>query len=157
MKIPSKYTSGTLQARIKQAADALHYQPNLMARGLKGGGSRLLGMLVADIRNPFSVAIVHGVEVAAPSHARHEKHPTLDGSEVHTVLAMRNKVPGLKDMMDEPASASAAWLRAMAACTQEQGTALVVKISPSPMRLPLVALAQRVRLRGDWDIGAHVG
>ena len=60
--------SPALQARIKQAADALHYQPNLMARGLKGGGSRLLGMLVADIRNPFSVAIVHGVEVAARKH-----------------------------------------------------------------------------------------
>ena len=89
----------------------------------------------------------HGVEVAAPSHARHEKHPTLDGSEVHTVLAMRNKVPGLKDIMDEPASASAAWLRAMAACTQEQGTALVVKISPSPMRLPLVALLAKQNTR----------
>ena len=90
---------------------------------------------------------VHGVEVAAPAHARHEKHPTLDGSEVHKVLAMRDKVPGLKDMMDEPASASAAWLGAMAACTQEQGTALVVKISPSPMRLPLVALLAKQNTR----------
>ncbi|WP_249976470.1 substrate-binding domain-containing protein [Vreelandella olivaria] len=57
--------SATLQARIGQAAHTLGYQPNLMARGLKGGGSRLLGMLVADIRNPFSVAIVHGVELSA--------------------------------------------------------------------------------------------
>lgn len=54
-----------LQTRIAEAADTLGYQPNLMARGLKGGGSRLLGMLVADIRNPFSVAVVHGVEQAA--------------------------------------------------------------------------------------------
>ena len=89
----------------------------------------------------------HGVEVAAPAHAQHEKHPTLDGSEVHKVLAMRNKVPGLKDMMDEPASASAAWLGAMAACTQEQGTALMLKISPSPMRLPLVALLAKQNTR----------
>ena len=35
-----------------------------MARGLKGGRSKLVGMLVADIRNPFSVAITHGVEQA---------------------------------------------------------------------------------------------
>ena len=35
-----------------------------MARGFKGGRSKLLGMLVADIRNPFSVAITHGVEQA---------------------------------------------------------------------------------------------
>lgn len=57
-----------LQMRIAEAADALGYQPNLMARGLKGGGSRLLGILVADIRNPFSVAVVHGIEHAARAH-----------------------------------------------------------------------------------------
>ncbi len=56
--------SPSLQARIAHAAGALGYQPNQMARGLKGGRSKLLGMLVADIRNPFSVAITHGVEQA---------------------------------------------------------------------------------------------
>ncbi|EHJ91214.1 LacI family DNA-binding transcriptional regulator [Vreelandella boliviensis] len=56
--------SPSLQAQIAQAADTLGYQPNLMARGLKGGRSKLIGMLVADIRNPFSVAITHGVEQA---------------------------------------------------------------------------------------------
>ncbi|MBE0401961.1 MULTISPECIES: LacI family DNA-binding transcriptional regulator [Halomonas] len=58
----------SLQARIANAATTLGYQPNLMARGLKGGGSRLLGVLVADIRNPFSVAVVHGIEQAARTH-----------------------------------------------------------------------------------------
>ncbi|MGO1396293.1 MAG: LacI family DNA-binding transcriptional regulator [Halomonas sp.] len=56
--------SPALQARIAQAAHSLGYQPNQMARGLKGGRSKLVGMLVADIRNPFSVAITHGVEQA---------------------------------------------------------------------------------------------
>ncbi|WNL40227.1 substrate-binding domain-containing protein [Halomonas sp. PAMB 3232] len=57
--------SPALKARIDTAARTLGYQPNLMARGLKGGGTQLLGMLVADIRNPFSVAAVHAVEQAA--------------------------------------------------------------------------------------------
>lgn len=56
--------SPALQARIAHAASTLGYQPNQMARGLKGGRSTLIGMLVADIRNPFSVAITHGVEQA---------------------------------------------------------------------------------------------
>lgn len=56
--------SPTLQARIAHAASTLGYQPNQMARGLKGGRSMLIGMLVADIRNPFSVAITHGIEQA---------------------------------------------------------------------------------------------
>lgn len=51
-----------LQWRIASAAERLGYRPNQMARGLKGGHSRLVGMLVADIRNPFSVAVMHGVE-----------------------------------------------------------------------------------------------
>ncbi|MGP9565854.1 LacI family DNA-binding transcriptional regulator [Halomonas sp. AOP25-F1-15] len=60
--------SPSLQARIAEAAERLGYQPNQMARGLKGGHSKLIGMLVADIRNPFSVAITHGVEQACRQH-----------------------------------------------------------------------------------------
>lgn len=60
--------SSSLQARIAEAAERLGYQPNQMARGLKGGHSKLIGMLVADIRNPFSVAITHGVEQACRQH-----------------------------------------------------------------------------------------
>lgn len=56
--------SPALQRRIGEAACELGYRPNQMARGLKGGRSRLLGMLVADIRNPYSVAVMHGVEQA---------------------------------------------------------------------------------------------
>lgn len=54
--------SPRLQLRIATAAELLGFRPNQMARGLKGGRSRLIGMLVADIRNPFSVAVMHGVE-----------------------------------------------------------------------------------------------
>ncbi|WP_163558953.1 LacI family DNA-binding transcriptional regulator [Halomonas sp. NO4] len=56
--------SRELQGRIAAAARRLGYRPNQMARGLKGGRSRLIGMLVADIRNPYSVAVMHGVEQA---------------------------------------------------------------------------------------------
>ncbi|AXY41557.1 LacI family DNA-binding transcriptional regulator [Halomonas sp. JS92-SW72] len=40
---------GELQQRIAEAARHLGYQPNKLARSLKGGGSRLIGMLVADL------------------------------------------------------------------------------------------------------------
>jgi LacI family kdg operon repressor len=39
-----------------------------MARGLKRGRTRLIGMLVADILNPYSVAVMHGVETACREH-----------------------------------------------------------------------------------------
>lgn len=60
--------SRDMQRRIATSAKRLGYRPNQMARGLKGGHSRLVGMLVADIRNPFSVAVMHGVEQVCRKH-----------------------------------------------------------------------------------------
>ncbi len=54
--------------RIEQAISELGYRPNQMARGLKRGRTRLIGMLVADIRNPYSIAVMHGVETACRQH-----------------------------------------------------------------------------------------
>ncbi|MDH0745049.1 LacI family DNA-binding transcriptional regulator [Pseudomonas sp. GD03842] len=60
--------SEAIAQRIEQAIDTLGYRPNQMARGLKRGRTRLIGMLVADIRNPYSIAVMHGVETACRKH-----------------------------------------------------------------------------------------
>jgi len=54
--------------RIEAAIANLGYRPNQMARGLKRGRTRLIGMLMADIRNPYSIAVMHGVETACRQH-----------------------------------------------------------------------------------------
>ncbi len=56
--------SQAIAQRIEHAIETLGYRPNQMARGLKRGRTRLIGMLVADIRNPYSIAVMHGVETA---------------------------------------------------------------------------------------------
>jgi LacI family transcriptional regulator, kdg operon repressor len=56
--------SPELRARIESAIKRLDYQPNQMARGLKRGRNRLIGMLVADLTNPYSVEVLQGVEAA---------------------------------------------------------------------------------------------
>lgn len=48
--------------RIENAIKELDYRPNQMARGLKGNRSNLIGMVMADITNPFSTAILRGAE-----------------------------------------------------------------------------------------------
>ena len=60
--------SDAIALRIEQAINELGYRPNQMARGLKRGRTRLIGMLVADIRNPYSIAVMHGVETACRQH-----------------------------------------------------------------------------------------
>ncbi|CAB3724447.1 HTH-type transcriptional regulator KdgR [Paraburkholderia sediminicola] len=56
--------SPELRARIEAAIERLNYQPNQMARGLKRGRNRLIGMLLADLTNPYSVEVLQGVEAA---------------------------------------------------------------------------------------------
>ncbi|WP_431699971.1 LacI family DNA-binding transcriptional regulator [Pseudomonas sp. BR20] len=60
--------SDAIALRIEQSIEQLGYRPNQMARGLKRGRTRLIGMLVADIRNPYSIAVMHGVETACRRH-----------------------------------------------------------------------------------------
>lgn len=48
--------------RIEEAISTLGYRPNQMAQGLKRNKSCLIGMVMADISNPFSTAILRGAE-----------------------------------------------------------------------------------------------
>ncbi|WP_211473968.1 LacI family DNA-binding transcriptional regulator [Collimonas humicola] len=56
--------SDALRLRIQQAISTLGFRPNQMARGLKRGRTRMVGMVVADISNPYSVEVMRGVEAA---------------------------------------------------------------------------------------------
>ncbi|WP_454737792.1 LacI family DNA-binding transcriptional regulator [Cupriavidus necator] len=56
--------SADVEARVATAIRALGYSPSPMAQGLKRGKSRLIGLVVADVSNSFSVAVLRGVEKA---------------------------------------------------------------------------------------------
>ena len=53
-----------IAARVEAAVKQLGYVPSPMAQALKRGKSRLIGLVVADITNPFSVAVLRGAEKA---------------------------------------------------------------------------------------------
>ena len=50
--------------RVEVAIAHLGYTPSPMAQALKRGRSRLIGLVVADITNPYSVAVLRGAEEA---------------------------------------------------------------------------------------------
>jgi LacI family kdg operon repressor len=56
--------SPDIQARVEAAIATLGYSPNPMAQALSRGNSRLIGLIVADITNPYSVAVLRGAEKA---------------------------------------------------------------------------------------------
>jgi LacI family kdg operon repressor len=60
-----KLLTREIAERVEKAVVALGYVPSPMAQALKRGRSRLIGLIVADIVNPFSVAMIRGAEKAA--------------------------------------------------------------------------------------------
>lgn len=56
--------SEALLERIERAIADLDYRPSQMARGLKRGRTRLIGLIIADITNPYSVNVLSGIEAA---------------------------------------------------------------------------------------------
>lgn len=50
------------KARVEAAVVALQYRPSAIARGLSTNRSRTIGVVVADITNPFYGTIVRGIE-----------------------------------------------------------------------------------------------
>lgn len=60
--------SDELRGRIHAAVEALSYKPSPIARSLKGGRTGLIGMVAANIDNPYAVAVLHGAEAACQQH-----------------------------------------------------------------------------------------
>jgi len=57
--------SRATQERVREAAAALRFTPNLVAKGLRLGSTHTIGLVVPDIANPFFAAIARAVSVAA--------------------------------------------------------------------------------------------
>jgi DNA-binding LacI/PurR family transcriptional regulator len=55
--------------RVIAAAAELGYRPNLLARGLRGSSSLLLGVIARDISDPFHIQILQGIHDAATRRA----------------------------------------------------------------------------------------
>src|SRR4051812_35520812 len=50
------------QQRVREAAAELGYRMNALARSLRKGSSGLIGVVVADVGNPFLPPILRGIE-----------------------------------------------------------------------------------------------
>lgn len=58
-----------MAAKIKQAAKELNYQPNQIAKSLRSGKSHTIGLIVADISNPFFAHIARTIEDEAKKNS----------------------------------------------------------------------------------------
>ena len=67
-KAEEKRISGPVKERILSYVKEIGYQPNLVAKSLRTGETRILGMLVEDIADPFFSTIARIIEANAYKH-----------------------------------------------------------------------------------------
>lgn len=68
--------------KVRQIADELNYEPNYLAKSLKSGKTQTLGLILADISNPFFANIARVVE----DEARHNGYTVVIGSSDESAI-----------------------------------------------------------------------
>ena len=77
-------------ARVAGVVDRLGYKPNELARGLKGQRSHTIGLVVADVSNPFMATCAQAIEAVAREHGH-----ALILCDSHAKLGMEGDYVGL--------------------------------------------------------------
>ena len=75
--------------RVRKAVHELNYFPNSQARGLVSGRSRILGLIVSDITNPFFPELVKGFEDVAIRHGYETLVSSTNYDSARTALCVR--------------------------------------------------------------------
>jgi DNA-binding LacI/PurR family transcriptional regulator len=95
--------------RVLAAADSLHYTPNPLARGLRGAGTMLLGVIVREITDVFFASAIEAVSTEAMARGYNvvlgHAHGRADEAIlIRSVLETRacDAILLLGDMSDQP-------------------------------------------------------
>src|SRR5699024_989940 len=65
------YMSASTKIRIDAAIEKLNYKPNYLARNLKGGSTKTIGIIVANILHHFSTSITRSIEGFCDNNVYH--------------------------------------------------------------------------------------
>ena len=63
--------SESTKVRVREYADKLDYQPNIIAQHLKTGKTNTIGVIIPKMSNPFAAQIIEGIQKEVVSHNYH--------------------------------------------------------------------------------------
>ncbi len=64
----SPHVRPAVRTKVLRVVKALNYQPNRTAQRLRAKRSRVIGLIISDIENPFFTSIIRGIEDVAYKH-----------------------------------------------------------------------------------------
>ncbi len=80
---------------VLRAIEELHYRPNVIARSLVQRRTRILGVMISDLRNPFFGEVVSGIQMRAEELGYRvlfntgDRVPNLEEAAVESLLELR--------------------------------------------------------------------
>jgi DNA-binding LacI/PurR family transcriptional regulator len=80
---------------VLQAIEELNYRPNAIARSLVERRTRILGVMISDLRNPFFGDVVSGIQMRAEELGYHvlfntgDRVPKLEEAAIESLLELR--------------------------------------------------------------------
>jgi DNA-binding LacI/PurR family transcriptional regulator len=87
--------SNEKRTAILKAIDELDYRPNAMAQGLVMRQTRILGVMVSDLQNPFFAAVISGIQERAEERGFRvlittgDRTPSVEESAIENLLQLR--------------------------------------------------------------------
>ena len=142
----SSRVSPQLSKRVLEAVEALQYKPSRVARSLRTRTTRILGVIVSDIRNPFFTSLVRGIEDVA--HA----------NEYSLILCNSDEDPAKEELYISVLMAEAV-AGAIVVPIREDSVACATLVESG---IPIVAVDRRLsslnvdRVLVDNVLGAHL-
>ena len=95
----SGYVSNEIKQRVREAVQELHYRPHDSARGLKLQRTNTIGLVIADITNPFYAELAAGVLSSAKKWGYHVILAAMDEDpaqeEEYLNVLMEKRVDGI--------------------------------------------------------------
>jgi LacI family transcriptional regulator len=95
----SGYVSSEIKQRVHEAVQELHYRPHDSARGLKLQRTNTIGLVIADITNPFYAELAAGVLSSAKKWGYHVILAAMDEEpaqeEEYLNVLMEKRVDGI--------------------------------------------------------------
>jgi len=91
--------NAAMAVRVEEAVERLGYRPNELARGLKGRRSRTIGLVVADVSNPFMAVCAQAIEGVAGERGHAlilcDSHADVEAEGAYVGLLAQRQVDGL--------------------------------------------------------------